>query len=124
MEALKKIYDATFCQLKNLVATKKLIKIQARIPMKLKFKVNKDMPSFAISRIEEAITLKGRAWAKGWISDGKDEIGKKTPERINWGSVKSNAIGRIASWVLAKLPRKNPIHKKIIAPRTMTPNSE
>ena len=98
--------------------------IQARIPMKLKFTVSSDVPSFAISRIEEAITLKGKAWAKGWISTGKDEIGKKTPERINWGSVKSSAMGRIASWVLAKLPRKNPIHKKIIAPRTMTPNRE
>ena len=49
--------------------------------MKLKFTVNKDRPSFAISRIEEAITLKGRAWATGWISAGKDEIGKNTPER-------------------------------------------
>lgn len=66
MEALKKkFYEATFCQLKNLVATKKLTKIQARIPMKLKFTVNKDIPSFAISRIEEAITLKGRACATG-----------------------------------------------------------
>lgn len=53
------------------------------MPIRLKFMASKDAPSFAISLIDEAITLKGSACAIGCISIGKDEIGKNIPERIN-----------------------------------------
>jgi hypothetical protein len=80
-----------------LVAIKKLTNIQIKIPIRLKCIASNDAPSFAISLIDEAITLKGNACAMGCIRVGKDEIGKNIPERINWGSVKSKAMGRMAS---------------------------
>ena len=72
--------------------------------------------------IAVAITLKGNEWAKGCKISGKDEMGKKIPDSISCGNVKRSAIGWIASCVLARLPRKNPIHKKIKAPKTIAPN--
>ena len=100
---------------------KKLITTHKIMPRKLRFMANKDAPSFAISRIEEAMTVNGRILAIGCAISGKEEIGKKIPERINCGNVKSKTIGRIDSCVLAKLPRKNPMHRKINAPNKIAP---
>ena len=59
------IYEATFCQTKNLVAIKKLKNTQNTIPRKLKFTANNAPPSFAMFRIVEAITLNGKLLAMG-----------------------------------------------------------
>ena len=59
------IYEATFCQTKNLVAIKKLKKTQNTIPRELKFIANNAPPSFAMFRIVEAITLNGKLLAIG-----------------------------------------------------------
>ncbi len=91
------------------------------MPRELKFIANSPPPSFAMLRIVEAITLKGKQFARGWINWGNEEIGKKMPDRINCGKVNNKTNGRIDSWVLARLPRKKPTHKKINAPNKMTP---
>jgi hypothetical protein len=57
------------------------------------------------------------------MNEGKEEIGKKIPDKINCGKVNNNTNGRIDSCVLARLPRKNPTHKNINAPNKITPYS-
>ena len=48
-------------------------------------------------------------------------MGRKIPERISCGNVKSKTIGRIDSCVFARLPRKKPTHRKINAPNIIVP---
>ena len=97
------------------------MKIQKMMPIKSKLIANNGAPSLAMLRIDEAITLNGKLLAIGWTIAGRYEIGKKIPDKINCGNVNKRTSGRIDSWVLARLPRKKPTHKKINAPNKITP---